>query len=212
MFDGYIVRSNCTIGMQELANHSKVARLRSLPRGWLTYEFHDPLFADPDFYTDRWQAKMDRYPAMRQAQITMRTEERSLLLPWYEKKRKLGDADAIFTCGETTYMFASLTPLRWVEYDVDAATESSARVLLKLELTDSTEPPKILGELIDEWASSAKGECDRASEVRWEHGSCLLSLSKPSGDLMWIGALWVLLCDRRWKTCVSKFTLRTEQG
>ena len=69
---------------------------------------------------------MQRFPELRQARIEMLNQERALLAPWYAKKKKLGDADALLASEICPYRISSLKPMRWVDFPANEGLGISA--------------------------------------------------------------------------------------
>ena len=206
MFDGYIARANCIASIDVLAAHPNVRGLVRFPRNWVMYEFHHELFSDPDFLVEGvWREKLEREPAIKNSLIALRSQEREFLSPWYAKKKKIGDADALFISEACTYRVASLSPLRWVEYGLDDGIDSEKEFTISLELSKGQ--TSVLDALIHDWINAAENEVALIGGVEWTVGSAIIrALRVGTSNIPWIACLWVLSCDRRWQPGVRSIT------
>ena len=206
MFDTFIVRTDCIIATEDLNAHPNVRSIISLPRGWLLYEFHHPLFQDPDFLDERaWREKMDKNPVVRQLRIEMLNNERALLAPWYAKKKKPGDADGFLANEVCHYRVCTLARMRWLIFEMPGSWGSATAFAVTLFTSDAVKPSPIVTELIAEWTHSSKGQLQSSDPEPTPGGFMLKAKCKRTGH--WLAALWVLFSDARWKTGITKMSL-----
>jgi hypothetical protein len=205
LFDSFLVREDCVKDLKTLEQQPNVKHVLRLPRDWIFYEFHHELFKDPDFLVEGiWREKMQLFPELRQARIEMLNQERALLAPWYAKKKKLGDADALLASEICPYRVSSLTRMRWIDFLPAMGWGSVWECAITLDPVDITFPP-LLYQLMEEWAASGKA----AGELRLpfglppvKTGPLALHMQCSSYSGHWLVILWVLLSDVRWKTGV----------
>jgi hypothetical protein len=208
-FDAFVVRDDCINDLETLSNHANVRQVTRLPRDWVLYEFHHDLFKDPDFLSEGiWQEKMQRLPELRETRIDMLNQERALLAPWYAKKKKLGDADALLASEVCPYRICSLSPMRWIDLAPVAGWGSANTFTITLVAEGAT-PPAAVSKVAEEWAACGKdtGELDVASGLVGRDGSFTLHARCKYYSGHWIAGLWALLSDARWKSGVRKMNI-----
>lgn len=208
-FDAFIAHEDCVIDLNVLQRHPNVQHLIRMPRGWVVYEFHHELFKDPDFLVESvWREKMQHFPKLREARVDMLNQERALLAPWYAKKKKLGDADALLASEVCPYRMSSLSPMRWIDLVLVAGWGSANIFTITLAAADAT-PSAALSKLAEEWAACGKGagELDIASSLVVRAGSFTLKGRCKYYSGHWIAGLWALLSDARWTTGVRKMNI-----
>jgi hypothetical protein len=192
--------------LEALERQPNVKHVLRLPRNWVFYEFHHGLFKDPDFLVEGiWREKMQRFPELRQARIQMLNQERALLAPWYAKKKKPGDADAILASEICPYRASSLTPMRWIDFQPTKGWGSAREFAITLDPVNTTFPP-LLYHLVEEWAASGKaaGELSLPSgPPAAKTGPLALRAQCSYYSGHWLVILWVLLSDARWKAGVG---------
>lgn len=209
LFDSFLVREDCLTAPDQLQQHANVQHMLRLPRGWVFYEFHHELFQDPEFLVEGvWREKMIRFPELRQARVEMLNLQRALLAPWYAKKKKLGDADALLASEVCPYRISSLNPMRWIDWVPVAGWGSANTFTITLATADAT-PSAAVSKLAEEWAACGKetGELDVSSGLVARDGSFTLQARCKYYSGHWIAGLWALLSDARWKTGVSKMNI-----
>ncbi|HZD95089.1 MAG TPA: hypothetical protein VE133_12590, partial [Candidatus Sulfotelmatobacter sp.] len=119
-------------------------------------EFHHDLFKDSDFLVEGvWREKMERFPELRQARIEMLNQERALLAPWYAKKKKLGDADALLASKVCPYRVSSPARMEWMDFLPAMGWGSARECAVTLDPANTTSPPSLY-QLVQEWAASGK--------------------------------------------------------
>jgi hypothetical protein len=208
-FDTFVVRDDCINDLETVRSHANVRHVTRLPCDWVLYEFHHDLFKDPDFLKEGiWQEKMQHFPKLREARVDMLNQERALLAPWYAKKKKLGDADALLASEVCPYRMSSLTSMRWIDLVPVAGWGSANIVTITLAAADAT-PSAALSKLAEEWAACGKdtGELDVASSLVVRAGSFMLKARCKYYSGHWIAGLWALLSDARWTTGVRKMNI-----
>jgi len=191
--------------LRAVERHPNVKHVLRLPRDWVFYEFHHELFKDSDFLVEGiWREKMQRVPELRQARIEMLNQERALLAPWYAKKKKSGDADAILASEICPYRISALTRMQWVDFLPTIGWGSAHECTVTLDPANTAFPPAFYS-LLEEWAASGKAAGELSLSFSLERGIGPLALrtqySYYSGH--WLVLLWVLLSDARWKSGVS---------
>lgn len=209
LFDSFLVREDCLTAPDQLQQHANVQHMLRLPRGWVFYEFHHELFQDPEFLVEGvWREKMTRFPELRQARVEMLNLQRALLAPWYAKKKKLGDADALLASEVCSYRISSLSPMRWIDL-VPVAGWGSANTFTITLAAEGDITSAVVSKLAEEWAACGKdtGELDVASGLVARDGSFTLQAQCKYYSGHWIAGLWALLSDARWKTGVSKMNI-----
>lgn len=151
---------------------------------------------------------MERVPELSQARIDMLNQERALLAPWYAKKKKLGDADALLASEVCPYRISSLRPMRWIDL-VPVAGWGSANTFTITLAAESAAASAVVSKLAEEWAACGNdtGELDVASGLVARDGSFTLQARCKYYSGHWIAGLWALLSDARWKTGVSKMSI-----
>jgi hypothetical protein len=213
LFDTFIARNDCILGMRALRSHPNVRHVTLLPRDWVLYEFHHELFQDPDFLVERvWQEKMQRQPELRQSRIEMLNQERSLLAPWYAKKNKLGDADGLLVSEICQYRVSTLGPMKWLHFEMPAGWGKGITFALGLEAASNAKSAAVLSDFVQEWVDASQGKLSIPAGLEpTAHGFILRG---KCGDNMghWLASLWVLLSDGRWKSGVRNMTLTLDEG
>jgi hypothetical protein len=206
LFDGFIVRDDCIASWDAVRSHPNVKHVVSLPRDWLFYEFHHELFSDPDFLVEStWLDKMERFPKLKNARMEMLRQQRSLLAPWYAKKKRIGDADAGVPGETSMYRISTLGSMRWIPSELPRGWDSATRFTLNLEIAGS-EPSPVLLELLDEWIATSTGQISAPDGARSEADSVCIEVNFHTKSGPWLAILWVLLSDARWKNGVKKLT------
>jgi hypothetical protein len=148
---------------------------------------------------------MQRVPELRQARIEMLNQERALLAPWYAKKKKLGDADAILASEICPYRVSSLTRMQWVDFLPTIGWGSAHECTVTLDPANTAFPP-VLYSLLEDWAARGKaaGELSLSFSLERSTGPLALRAQYSYYSGHWLVLLWVLLSDARWKSGVSR--------
>lgn len=213
LFDSFIARGDCLEDLGTILRHPNVKHLIRLPRDWVFYEFHHDLFKDPDFLVEGvWREKMERFPEIRRARVEMLNQERALLAPWYAKKKKLGDADALLASEICSYRISSLAPMRWIDFLPDAGWGSAAEFTITLEPVGAALPP-VAYQLLEEWATCgrAAGELTPPSSLRTTTEPLVLPAQCSYYSGHWLVILWVLLSDARWNAGLSRMRIAVSE-
>jgi len=207
LYDGFIVRDDCILDWETVKNHPNVKNAVKLPRDWLLYEFHHELFNDPDFLQEpAWRNKMERFPELKESRIEMLKQERGLLAPWYANKKKPGDADAGIPGEICTYRVSTLGPMRWILFDQPVGWDTATKFTLRLDIS-APGPPAILSDLLEEWASASQGEIGIRGGIHAAASVGVEVLCKRNRSGRWLGSLWTLLSDARWKHDTKQMTV-----
>lgn len=211
MFDSFIACAECIRSLEDIRSHSNVKNLRSLPRGWVFYEFHHELFDDPDFLEDRaWIRKTKQFPELKQKQISMREQERAFLAPWYAKKKKPGDADALMVSEICQYRVCSLTPMKWVEFAPPIGWGTAQAFTVSFRLRTPAGRAEAFSQLLAEWIAAASEDLSVHSTAQTEDSKFQLQAKCRQNTGHWIASLWVLFSDARPKTQVVKMSVALE--
>lgn len=207
MFDSFIAGTDCITALEDLRRHPNVRNVTRLPRDWLLYEFHHPLFQDPDFLDERaWREKMENNPTVRQSRIEMLNQERSLLAPWYAKRKKPGDADGFLTSEVSHYRVCTLSRMRWLIFNMAPGWGVATAFQVMMFAANASQSLTVLSQLLQEWIDASSGEIKASANPEpCPDGFILKATSSNSSH--WLAALWVLLSDARWKTSITKMTL-----
>lgn len=208
-FDAFIARDDSVIDLHMLQQHPNVHHLIRMPRGWIVYEFHHELFKDAEFLVEGvWREKMERFPELRQARIEMLQQEQALLAPWYAKKKKPGNADAVLASPVCVYYISTLGRMRWLDFVPDDGWGSAREFTLVLETGTST-VSAVASQLVEEWLACGKqsGELSLSGSVEARPGLLLLRAQCGAYSGHWFAALWALLSDGRWKAGLQRMRI-----
>lgn len=211
-FDTFIARGNCLLSVEAVRRHPNVRGVISLPRNWILYEFHHELFQEPDFLVEGiWQQKMQQSPVLRQSRIDMLNEERALLAPWYARKRKIGDADGFLSSEICTYRVATLSPMKWIDYDLPPGWGLADAFTIVLEHGNDSARGAALEQLLNDWRGASNGTLSIPARLESAAGRFTVGAFCKENSGHWLAALWVLLSDPRSKAGVRKATVTIEQ-
>ena len=212
LFDSFLVREDCLTAPDQLQQHANVQHMLRLPRGWVLYEFHHELFQDPEFLVEGvWREKMIRFPELRQARIEMLNLQRALLAPWYAKKKKPGDADAIVASEVCPYRIASLSRMKWVDFLPAFGWGLPGKFTITLEKIGGAFTPA-LNEVLEDWSAIGRSSGElNVSDPQKNAGSVTIQADCSYYSGHWQVFLWALLSDARWKTGIERMRITATQ-
>ncbi len=203
LFDVFVARRDCVTSLEAVRHHPRVKHVTMLPRDWLFYEFYDDLFRDPDYLVEgKWERKMRDHPELRAARIQMLKEERGLLAPWYKTTNKMGDADSIAISEVGQYLIYSLGPLRMIDFEPSAAWGAGKAFSVTLHAPNTSRDS--LWQLIRELELAGEGRVKLAGRLLATKEGFRFEAECEDYSGHWLVSLWVLLCDGRFNTGVSK--------